>query len=109
MNKTMKKADQPLSASVEGQELVIRLGINTLAWVFDHDTENNPFVEDKEIWIQTDKIIDAREFAKDVSHEMNDEREDGSSPLTDFLEKMCRAAAENGSLGIAESGEVSEG
>jgi hypothetical protein len=38
----------------------------------------------------------------DVVHEMLREREDGSTPLSDFLDKMSQNAIDDGSLGLHE-------
>lgn len=101
--------DRPLSAEIRGRELVIRVGIGTIAWAFEHDSENNQWDDEKNNYIQGWKVSDLREFAKDVRHEALREEEDGSTPLCRFLDQLCRAAADQGSLGIEESGAVSEG
>ena len=98
--------DQRLSAKVEDGELVIRIGINTVAWAFDHDPENNVYDEKKAEYVQAAKVLDAAEFANDVVIEMTNEEEDGTTPLDLFLDKMCRKAANQGSAAIAESGEI---
>jgi hypothetical protein len=102
-------SDRPLSAEIRGRELVIRVGLGTIAWAFEHDTENNRWDDDKNNFIQGWKVSDRVEFAKDVRREALREEEDGSTPLIRFLDQLCRAAADSGSLGIEESGEVSEG
>ena len=38
-------------------------------------------------------------FSKDVMYELQEEGEDGSTPLTRLLDKMCFAALEHGSEG----------
>ena len=102
-------SDQPLSIELRGRELVIRVGVGTLAWAFEHDTENNQWDDEKNNFIQGWKVSDQKEFAKDVKHEALREEEDGTTPLILFFDQLCRAAADQGSLGIEESGEVTEG
>lgn len=102
-------SDRPLSIKVQGRELVIRIGVGTLAWAFDHESENNPWDDEKNEHIQAFKVTDPKKFAKDVVYAALREEEDGSTPLSDFLDQICRAAAEDGSEGVDESGEVSEG
>jgi len=43
------------------------------------------------------KITNTSEFAKDVARELRDEREDGSTILTDVLDAAMEKACENGS------------
>lgn len=95
-------ADQPLSAKIEGDEIVIRIGIGTLAWAaefegrepfWDFDLGLNKFV-------QRYKIIDDLGWAQDVCREINREEEDGSSPLTNLLDKASEDALDQGSLSV---------
>lgn len=90
----------PLSVAVDRNELVIRIGVNTLAhaavasdWATPYDDEENDF-------IRTFAIADPLQFAKDVAHALRDEREDGSSLLTDVLDKAAQEAINQGSEGI---------
>ena len=102
--------DRPLQVKIEDEELVIRIGIDTLAWAFEHQDDNNPYVstgkdEDGEThdWIRQFEVVDQKEFAKDVIREIVREEEDGSTPLEDFLDKMGNTAADQGSIGIEET------
>lgn len=82
--------DSPLRVEVEGDELVIRIGIGTLA-----------FAQHFRQWYTGEvgyAVTDEAEFAKDVKNAMQHEEEDGSSPINDFLDKMCDAAVEDGSV-----------
>lgn len=93
---------QPLRCSIEGDELVIRIGINTLAFAFNESEDNHEFDEFVSDWRQLYVVIDEGKFASDVALAMNNEAEDGSAPLTLFLDKMMQAAADDGSMGIEE-------
>jgi hypothetical protein len=84
-------------------ELVIRIGIGTLAWAFDHMEENNPYDDNVRDFVQAWKVVDPMEFAKDVLGELTNEEEDGSHPLNRLLDQVSNAAAEQGSLGIEEN------
>lgn len=88
---------------------MIRVGTGTLAWAFDYNADNNPWNDEKNSYVQSWKVTDPKQFAEDVRIAALDESEDGSSPLTRFLDQICQSAVEAGSLGISESGEVSEG
>lgn len=96
--------NQPLKCGIEGDELVIRIGIDTLK----HATEYCPKFYDYEKEIKHKKyqevpyqiVEDAMELAKDVSLAMQREEEDGSCPLSDFLDNMILDAYEDGSIGF---------
>ena len=95
-------ADAPLTVDVEEDEVVIRIGIGTLAWAFDHMVENNPWSNDKHDFVQKWKVSDPVEFANDVVGELTNEAEDSSHPLNILLDQVSNAAADQGSLGIEE-------
>jgi len=96
-------ADQYLSCKVEGDELVIRIGIDTLAFATDNSDLFDPFDIDRNIFVQKWKVIDSRGWAQDIVHEINDEDEVGGSPLIYFLDKMSEAALDQGSTSIWDS------
>ena len=92
--------DQPLKVSVENEEMVVRIGIDVVAFAANESDDFKPYDIEKGDWVQRFKVTDPMEFAKDVKRAMLDEGEDGSSPLSRFLDKMNVAAMENGSTGI---------
>lgn len=91
-----------LEAKVERGALVIRIGIGTLAHAVTYSDWANPYDEATGDYVRNFAITDAPQFASDVVHEMLREREDGSTPLSDFLDKMTEAAVNDGSLGLHE-------
>lgn len=95
--------DAQLTVDIIDEEVVIRVGIDTLAWAFDHMGENNPYDEEVHDFVQTWKVTDPSEFAKDVVGELTREEEDGTHPLHLLLDQACNAAADQGSLGIDEN------
>lgn len=93
--------DQPLSCKIADDELVIRIGIDTLA--FSCERCDDPFWCYNEVvgdFVQQWKVIDNQEWAVDVARELNREGEDGSTSLTRLIDKMFVKAMEHGSLGI---------
>ena len=88
---------KPLQVKVERDALVIRIGARTLAHAVAYSDWANRWDEGLQNYIRTFAITDARAFAADVKRAMLDEREDGSSPLSDFLDKMSEAAIDDGS------------
>ena len=92
----------PLRAVVQDGNLVVSIGIRTLAWAFEHGEGNNPYDESLGDFKREYQIADPIQFAEDVCHELNDEGEDGSTPLTRFLDSIMDKAVENGSLGILD-------
>ena len=93
---------RPLTVGVEKGALVIRIGVQTLAHATVYADWANPFDEARDDYIRTFAIVDPRELAVDVGHAMMREREDGSTPLSDFLDAMTQAAIDDGSLACHE-------
>lgn len=89
----------PLNVNVTDGVLRIEIGVNTLAHAITYADWANPYDESTHDYIRTFAITDAEQFAKDVQAAMLHEREDGSSPLSDFLDKMSEAALDDGSTG----------
>lgn len=92
----------PLAVAIEDGALVIRIGIQTLAhavtysdWAHQYDDEACDYFRDF-------AISDAHQFAVDVGNMMQREEEDGSSLLTNFIDKASLDAVGDGSLGIHE-------
>jgi hypothetical protein len=103
----MKTQDSPLQVDVTPEgELLISIGIGTLAWAHDHQEQNNPYDEEtggfKRLW----RVTDPAEFAAEVRVELCREEENGSTPLTDLFDKVCWNAVENGCFGIEEDGRI---
>lgn len=75
-------------AGIEGDAIVIRLTADACAFAFTNDPraqEPRP------------PVIDKQQFLRDTLNELTAEREDGSTPLTDVLDRAMVKAMENGS------------
>jgi hypothetical protein len=98
------QAGAPLAVAVEGDQLVIRIGVDTLAFCFEISDENNPYVESvgdfRKQWVVTDKY----KFAKGVGIGLCDESGDGSTPLNRILDSACIRAIED-AMGVDEVSE----
>jgi hypothetical protein len=92
----------PLTVSVKSGRLVVAVGVEVLAHALKFADWSISFDEDKQDYLQRYRVTDATELAKDVMHAMLHEREDGSSPLSDFLDAMTQAAIEDGCIGVEE-------
>lgn len=92
--------DTPLTVKVDAEVLTIQIGNSVNAFAFEHSDYNNPFDAEKNDWVRLFKVSDPVAFSRDIKHAMLKDREDGSSPLSDFLDKMAAAAVEDGSEGI---------
>jgi len=66
MTKTL--AGQPLSVKVEGDELVIRIGVDTLQFCFEVGDENNPFDDEAGDFRRAYKVTNKYRFAKGVAN-----------------------------------------
>jgi hypothetical protein len=95
----------PLRVAVKGGRLSIVIGVETLAYALKFASWAIRFDDVRNDYVQPYQVVDETELAKDVMHAMLHEREDGSSPLSDFLDAMTKAAIEDGSLGVDEDPE----
>lgn len=95
--------DQPLSVEVMDGCLIISIGIGTLAFSAQSQEPFNAYDERMGNWRDYWIIKDPLEFARDVRNEAGREEEDGSTPLTDFLDKVCAEALEQGCVGCEEA------
>ena len=95
-------SESPLNVEVKNGQLIISIGINVLAdaadfegrppfWEYDYTVGN---------LVQKWKIVDNLGWAQEIRHELLEEKEDGSSPLTDLLDKMSENALDAGSLSV---------
>lgn len=97
----MKPADQPLKVSIEDDQLVIRIGIDTLAFAAEHCPRFYDYEKDQvRLGPPYAKVVDKPELAHDIIQAMTREEEDGSSPLSHFLDNVIVDAYEDGSLGF---------
>jgi len=85
-----KNADSPLRVNVEGEELVIRIGINRLDGHETHPELPSLLFDDRNQWVE------------DVIREINNGDELGGTPLIYMLDKCMIEALEQGSIGVAE-------
>lgn len=93
---------RPLTVKVQQGQLVIAIGVQTLTHAVTYSDWANPYDEATGDYVRSFAIVDAPQFASDVVHEMLREREDGSTPLSDFIDKMSEEAINQGSLGLHE-------
>jgi len=98
-------AGQPLTIGVEGDELVIRIGVDTLAFAFETGEDNQPFDEKANDFRRTWKVVDKHDFAKGVAIALCDEEEDGSTPLTKILDEAYIRAVED-DAGVDKDGRI---
>jgi hypothetical protein len=96
---------QPLTIGVEGDELVIRIGVGTLAFAFETGEENQPFDEKANDFRREWRVIDKYKFAKGVGIALCDEEEDGSTPITQILDVAYIRAVED-DMGVDEDGRI---
>lgn len=102
IRKLSRHYSAPLEAKIEKGAVVVRVGIQTLAHAATCSDWANPYEEATGDYIRNFAIVDAPQFAGDVIYEMCREREDGSTPLSDFLDKMSEEAVNQGGLGLHE-------
>jgi hypothetical protein len=91
---------RPLEVKIEHGALVIRIGALTLAHAVAYAYWANPYDKESGDYVRTFAITSAATFAEDVRRAMLDEREDGSSSLSNFIDKMSEAAIDDGSEAV---------
>lgn len=92
--------NQPLNVWVVDGRLEISIGVDVLAHAAACSSWATPYDAKALDYIRTFAISDARLFAREVARAMRDEREDGSSLLTDIIDKAARAAVDDGAEGL---------
>lgn len=100
---------KPLAVKVSGGKLTIEIGIHTLAHAAAFADWANKWTEAKGDYLREFAITDAEQFAGDIAHAMQDEREDGSTPLSDFLDAMTQAALDDGSMAVEYDQRIKHG
>jgi hypothetical protein len=88
-----------LRVLIQDNELQIRIGLETLKMAAEHCPEfQSESCEDGPY----EKIVDANELAADVKRALEDEEEDGTTPLHKLLDAAIVAARDDGSLAFEE-------
>lgn len=87
----------------EDKEGALDMGIGKAVLRFA--AENHPYFYEPDARPLTPnlKITDETVFAREVALEINREREDGSTMLTDMLDEAVKRAVENGCEGVDHS------
>lgn len=89
--------DLPLRAEIRSGKLMIEIGIDTLAFATTESPKLQRYDDGDYL---TPKVTDADEWAREVVRALNDEEEDGSTPLTRFLDDVFQRAVDDGAQGI---------
>lgn len=86
-----------LTVEVKDGVLVITVGVGVLAHAVVYADWANPYDDNEQDYIRTFAITDVDTFAQDIARAMQREEEDGSSLLTNFLDKATNDAVDEGS------------
>lgn len=97
-----KGAEQPLSALIEKEVLVISIGVKTLAAATENCSALERFYEfgPKMGQFEGPKVFDPALFAAAVLDELEREEEDGTTPVHVLLDAAAEAAIQNGADGV---------
>jgi hypothetical protein len=87
-----------LEVAVRDGMLVISIGVDVLAFSFSHHSDS--YDDEGEHRADWPKVIDAEQFARDVKMALDDEEEDGTTPVHRLLDAAMLEACEQGSLGV---------
>jgi len=89
---------RPLKVTVAGGKLTIEIGIDVLSYAVVHSDWANPWDDGRNDYIRTFSIMNPEFFAGDVKAAMLREQEDGSSPLSNFLDSVTKDAVDDGTV-----------
>jgi len=89
--------DTPLTVNIEGENLVIRIGLECLAFGAENCPE--PFFWDERGRPRV-KIFDRVAWAKEILRQLCHEEEDGATPVDTLLDDMAMKAIEDGAQGV---------
>ena len=89
----------PLKVCYEGGKIKIEIGVGILAWALQCNEHT---------WPEGFYIPDLDEYAKDFLIRLEDEEEDGSTPIHHMFDKVAQTIFEQGDISI-EEGDVKLG
>lgn len=89
-----------LSVKIENEELVIRVGISTLCKAVRQSPSIDNAVMEAGCDESVVEITDEAVFAEAILGALNDEEEDGSTPVHRLLDAAAESAIEQGCEGI---------
>lgn len=95
----------PLMVWAEGDQLVIRIGVDVLAYCFEMSAQNQPYLDSVGDFVQEFKVTDRHRFAQGVAAGLQEEEEDGSTALTKVFDEAFTYAVEN-DMGVMEDGRI---
>lgn len=101
MKLTPKQKAGLSDALIKGGYIVIRVPISALPVAYQAGIDSG-FIEPRY------RITNAKAFAKDVVRALNDEEEDGTTPIHRLMDKACEEAIEQGAEGVEEFNEDDE-
>jgi hypothetical protein len=96
---------QRLRCAIEGDQLVIRIGFEALKMAAEYCPEFQTEDCGDGPW---ETVVDVAELAKDVKRALEDEEEDGTTPLHKLFDDAFVAARDDGSAGFADPDESSD-
>ncbi len=96
---------KPLVVAVEGDHLVIRVGVGTLATAVKYDPQMQVYDEGLDDFFSPE-VLDETVWANEVSHALSQEEEDGTTLVHRMLDKAAAQALENGGEGAIPAEEV---
>lgn len=95
---------KPLTVQIKDGELIMRVGIDTLAHAAEYGEMFNEFKPYPACYPPYVKVKKKSLLAKDVKTELLRNDEDGSTPLSRLLDQMLVEAREDGSLAFEDMG-----
>ena len=80
----------PLTCAIEGEDIVIRIGIPPLMWALQHET----------VWESQFGITDPEAFSKAIVKALNEDDEEGTTLVHRMFDSAADAAMAQGCEGV---------
>ena len=94
-------ADCPLRCEIRNNQLIIRLGLNTLAFAAENPFGDSLFADGSTVDDgSTITVVDKRAWAEEVLRALENEDEQGTAPVHTLLDQAMRSAIDDGAVGV---------
>jgi hypothetical protein len=100
---TFSKFSTPLTVEVVDGELIMRCGIDVVAFAANEHPQNHQWDEQSGTFKSLWRVTDVAMFAIEVKSALLDEEEDGSTAISRLLDQVCLAAIEDGAAGVEDA------
>ena len=103
----MSDDNKPLKVAIEGEELVIRVKLDTLVFAVQHDPQLQHYDRDLGDFFGPE-VVDRSQWAREMVSALQSEEEDGTTLVHLMLDKAALNAIESGAEGIHSAEDMAD-